>query len=229
MSAPVRPFVLDPEVLAGIRTLGAEHVPEVARLHAAGMGEGLWGRLGEGFLRAVHGALVGHPGFLGFVYVEDGRVRGFIAGAEDPPALLRASLRRVPALFREASRGLLRDPSVLLPLLETAGYFRRSGGGGGVVAESLFCAVEPDLRGRGAAGHLNKVLFDELAGRGHARVKVTTEVANEAANRQLLSWGFVLAAEFRFYGKAMRRYELDLAASPRVRPVRRHGSLPGDR
>ena len=83
-------------------------------------------------------------------------------------------------------------------------------------AESLFCSFEADLRGRRVSGHINKVLFDELAARGHRQVKITTEVDNPGSNRQLRAWGFEEAGRFRFYGKDMVTLVLDLQRSPRV-------------
>ncbi len=93
------------------------------------------------------------------------------------------------------------------------------------MAESLFCSFEPHLRGRRISGHINKVLFDELLARGHQRVKITTEVDNKGANRQLTSWGFEDSARFEFYGKPMVRYELDLVESPRVEARSRHPAV----
>ena len=69
------------------------------------------------------------------------------------------------------------------------------------------------------------MLFDELLARGHSAVKVTTETDNEGANRQLQSWGFEDRGRFRFYGKEMVLYVLDLNASDRVEPVSRHPSV----
>jgi hypothetical protein len=56
-------------------------------------------------------------------------------------------------------------------------------------------------------------------------VGVTTEVDNTGANRQLQSWGFVDSARFHFYGKPMVLYILDLQASDRVEPTRRHPAV----
>jgi hypothetical protein len=56
-----------------------------------------------------------------------------------------------------------------------------------VRAESMFCSFEPHLRGTRVSGAINKVLFDELAARGHRYVKITTEADNEGAVRQLSS------------------------------------------
>ena len=213
----MRPFPVDVDVMQRIRPMEGRDVPAVARMHAIAMGTSLWARLGEGFLEALYGALVRDPAFLGFVYEEEGRVRGFIAGTTDARVLLRrTAIRRGFRLVRPALRGLRHHPDVLRALLTTPLYFRRSDPAAHVRAESFFCSFEPDLRGRRVAGHINKVLFDLLALRGHRAVKVTTEVDNVGANRQLRSWGFEEQGTFGFYGKPMVVYVLDLVASPRV-------------
>ena len=131
--------------------------------------------------------------------------------------------RRWRALALAALPGL--RPGVLLRLLETARYFDRSTPGESIPAESLFCSFLPELRGKRISGHINKVLFDELLARDCSQVKVTTEVSNTGANRQLQSWGFLERGRFRFYGKDMITYVLDLQTSDRVEARSRHPAV----
>jgi len=213
------PFEVDPAVRARIRPMRRDDIGAVCRLHSAAMGRSLWARLGPSFLRTVYEGLLDHHDFLGFVYVDDGRVRGFIAGTANGPRMFREVLgRRAPALARAALSGLLRSPRVAWPLFETALYFRRSdvGGAGAIPAESMFCSFEPELRGRRISGLINKILFDEIAARGERQVKITTEADNDGAIRQLSSWGFERLGCFRFYGKEMITWRLDLLACERV-------------
>lgn len=218
-------FSVDPEVLRRIRPMQFRDAARVAELHEAAMGRSLWARLGRAFLTELYKALVDSPFFLGFVYVEDGEVQGFIAGSVDTATLYRDLLRRrFMFLGPAAALGVLRHPAVALRLLETARYFGKSGADD-VKAESLFCSFVPELRGKRVSGHVNKVLFDELRARGHERVKITTEADNEGAIRQLQSWDFAEVGRFRFYGKDMVTWVLDLARSPRVEPVHRHPAV----
>lgn len=215
----VRPFQVDPDVMGRIRRMALADLGVVAPMHRRTMGTSLWGRLGEPFLEALYVGMLRRPELRAYVYEEDGRVRGFIAGATDASRLMRrTALRSGHALVRPALWGLLNQPRLLRPLLTTPAYFQRSDPAGDVRAESLFCSVDGDLRGRRVAGHLNKVLFDGLAADGVGHVKITTETDNEGANRQLRSWGFEDRGTFRFYGKEMVTYVLDLAASTRVEP-----------
>jgi hypothetical protein len=220
----VSAFTVDPAVMAAIRPMQARDAPDVARLHHASMGRSLWARLGSPFLETLYRSLMDSQRFLAFVYEEGGKVRGFIAGSTDTAAMYREVGRaHTPRLAIQAARGVWRDPGALVLLAQTSRYFEASGED--IPAESLFCSFEPDLRGTRVSGLINKVLFDDLASRGHRYVKITTEVDNPGSNRQLTSWGFVVDRRFTFYGKPMVRYVLDLEASPRVEPVGRHPAV----
>jgi len=219
------PFPVDAEVLGRIRPMQYRDADRVADLHAAAMGRSLWAQLGHAFLAALYRGLVDCPAFIGFVYVEDGEVKGFIAGSLDTRAMMRDLLRRRGQfVLPPAALGVIRRPWLAPKLLQTARYADASGGAD-VPGESLFCSFVPDLRGKRVSGHINKVLFDDLLARGHRAVKITTEVDNEGANRQLLSWGFREAGRFRFYGKDMVTYVLDLPGHPRLEPISRHPTV----
>ncbi len=217
-----KPFPIDPEVMARIRPMLHRDISRVVALHKA-MGTSVWGRLGTDFLVTLYRGMLAHPDFIGFVYEEPPRVRGMIAGSSNARRLFRDLLRdHARHLVLPAAKGLLADPRLLPPLLTTPLYFRLSRPGDDVEAESMFCSFEPDLRGKRVSGHINKVLFDELLARGQRRVKITTESDNEGAVRQLTSWGFEEVGRFRFYGKEMIVYVLDLETCERVEAVSRH-------
>ncbi len=199
----------------------------VAVLHHAAMGSSLWAKLGTRFLRELYRGLIEDERFLGFVYEDDGQIEGFIAGSTDASEMMGAVFKkRLVPLGVSASLGVVRRPSVVLKLLQTAQYFAASDDSElHIPAESLFCSFTPKLRGKRVSGHINKVLFDDLAARGHSHVKITTEIDNEGANRQLTSWGFEERGHFTFYGKDMVLYALDLGASERVTPRLSHPTI----
>lgn len=222
-------FPLDPAVMARIRPMRATDVRAVAALHHADMGHSLWATLGERFLLALYRGLINNGRFLGFVYVDDANTpQGFIAGSTDASTMMGELLRTSgPLLAASALPGVLRHPRTLVRLLQTPLYFSRSDDSDlNVPAESLFCSFAPALRGQRISNHINKVLFDELLARGCPHVKITTEADNLAANRQLQRWGFTERRRFRFYGKDMVTYVLDLSHSPRVEAVSRHPATP---
>ena len=224
MSAPVKPLPRRPDVLERIRPMQMGDAERVAALHQAAMGRSLWARLGTRFLTTLYRSLMESQRFLGFVYLQDGRIDGFIAGSTDVAAMYQEIFhRRWLPLGVAAANGLLRRPSVLPLLLRTGSYFESSGDD--VAAESLFCSFVPALRGTGVSNQINKVLFDDLLARGIQRVKISTEVDNKGANRQLRSWGFQEQRRFTYYHKPMISYVLDLQRCPRVEPVSRHPAI----
>ena len=214
----LRPFEANIEVLKRIRPMCHADVRRVAFLHHQAMGKSLWAQLGQRFLREIYRGMLTTDSFLGFVYEEHGQIEGFIAGSEDTSAMMRqVFFSRGPRLTIAGALGL-RNPKVLKHLLETPFYFRNSDSpnSDSTPAESLFCSFTPKLRGKRVSGHINKVLFDTLLERNHNTVKVTTEVDNHGANRQLQSWGFENKSQFSFYGKDMVLYILDLTACNRL-------------
>ena len=223
-----RPFQIDPEIMDRIRPMLFHDAQRVAELHAAAMGNSLWAELGQNFLMVLYQQLVNDERFLGFVYLEEGRIRGFIAGSMNPDQMMQKVFRRSWFLLGPAALPRVLKPRLLKKLMETTRYAEASNAvslPGPVPAESLFCSFEKDLRGKRISGHINKVLFDDLLARGHRHVKVTTETDNQGANRQLLSWGFENCGEFEFYGKQMCTYVLDLSTCERVDPVSRHPAV----
>jgi hypothetical protein len=227
-TSAIKPFPLDPTVMASIRSMRMVDVDRVAELHQAAMGNSLWAKLGQRFLSQLYRGLINNRRFLGFVYEEDGRVRGFIAGSTDAGAMMNEVFKSSWFLLGPAAFPRALQPGVLRHLLTTARYFAASDSvleDQPVAAESLFCSFEPDLRGKRVSGHINKVLFDDMLARGIEAVKITTEVDNEGANRQLQSWGFVDRGHFTFYGKDMVTYVLDLPSCARVEAVLRHPTV----
>ena len=223
----VKPFPLDADVMSRIRPMQNVDAARVAELHQAAMGNSLWAKLGHRFLTELYRGLIDNPHFLGFVYEEDGVIRGFIAGSTDADTMMGELFRRRALVLGGAALpGVLRRPQVLRQLVYTFRYFQVSDQGQTPVpAESLFCSFDPETRGKRISGHINKVLFDDLLARGHKAVKITTEVDNEGANRQLQSWGFEDVHRFRFYGKDMVRYVLELEGHPRIQAVSRHPAV----
>ena len=75
----------------------------------------------------LYRGLVDSPYFLGFVYEEDGVVKGFIAGSIDAEAMMRTLMRsRALVLGAAAATGVLKRPQVLGRLSQTLRYFKVS-------------------------------------------------------------------------------------------------------
>jgi len=213
------PFQVNPEIMSRIRPMRIEDVPRIAYLHKAAMGTSFWANLGDPFLITLYRSLMPHHDFLGYVYEEDCLIKGFIAGTSNGPRMMRSVFfGNMHRFIVSLLRSILIRPKVLCTLFETFRYFSASKipGEARIPAESLFCSFEPELRGKKISGHINKVLFDKLASQGHQYVKITSETDNEGAVRQLASWGFEQLGTFRFYGKDMIVWRLNLRECERV-------------
>lgn len=213
-----RPFDVNADVMANIRPLQRIDVQRVAELHHAAMGNSLWAQLGKRFLRALYRGLLETPQFIGFVYEDpsSATIEGFIAGSTDTEAMFKSCFKAsAPRLGIAALLGI-RSVDVARRLIQTFRYFDDSALAFATTAESLFCSFTPQLRGKRVSGHINKVLFDTLYAEGFQAVKITTEVDNAGANRQLQSWGFQVVGQFHFYGKEMIGYQLIFEHSDRV-------------
>lgn len=212
------PFPVSPEVLAAIRPMQSGDCRAVGLLHLRAMGNSLWAKLGLSFLATLYAQLLQNPLFIAYVYEEDGEIGGFVAGTSDSSRLFSSTLRHSwPRLLVPVLSGLLRHPSLIIHIVRTYTYFARSDSTEtNTKAESLFCSFKPHLRGKRIAGHINKVLFEHMLRLGITKIKITTETDNAGANRQLRSWGFSALKQFRFYGKSMVTYTLDLPGHPRL-------------
>lgn len=216
----ITPFPVDPAVMAAIRPMAAKDIEQVSIQHHTSMDHSLWGKLGLPFLRALYRELLDDPRFSAYVYEEDGVIKGFIAGSSDIKLMFASVMRKgFKRLLLPCLLGILRNPSVVLHLLATPLYFRRTDLEQEARAESLFCSFQAELRGRRISGHINKVLFDELHRRGCRFVKITTEESNLASRRQLEHWGFKIQRKFHFYGRTRLIWLMDMDSNPRLDPL----------
>lgn len=216
---PIGPLDVDPGELKNIRPMVEKDIIQISKIHQEIMGNTLLGKLGTRFLMEIYSGLLEHESFVGYVYLDSKKVKGFIAGSDDGPKMMKEVFRkRWRRLTWAALKGIAMAPTAIFPLFSTFHYFSKSGVRGleDIKAESMFCAFEKEFRGKRISGLINQVLFNELAHRGRKYVKITTESDNKGAFRQLSSWGFEKMGTFRFYGKEMTAWRLDLENCPRV-------------
>lgn len=193
-----------------IRRTEPRDVAAIAALHAQLVPSSLWAQLGQRFLEALYESLVRDPRFVSFVYETPEGIGAFLAGSTDTAAMLAATARRSAPILALSALPAVR-PRLLRRLLETARYPRLRGSAG--AGESLFCAVRPELRRQGIAAGFHEALERTLRAQGIARLIVTTEASNAAAQEHLGALGFHENGRFQFYGKAMVRYAKDIGST----------------
>ncbi|MCR5662367.1 MAG: hypothetical protein K6G50_09605 [bacterium] len=212
------PFPTNPEIMSRIRPITRQDCHCVAKLHYDEIKSSFWSKLGFYFIENLYGMLINNPYFCGYVYEEEGCVKGFIAGSTDTKKLFSETIKKhFLKLVWITLISILKRPNTLSRVITTPVYFALSKPQfEDIKAESIFCAFKPELRGKRISGYVNKVLFDRFFELGFDYVKVTTEITNPGSNRQLLSWGFDEVSNFKFYNKDMRIYVLKLINHPRI-------------
>lgn len=201
--------------------LGVEHVDAVAQLHCAAL-RGLLSELGAPAARAYYTGCVRADSAVGFVYVENGVVRGYVLGSAHPDRLKREVLRRNPVgTLAGLCVGFMRQPSSLARLLKSV-RGPDEGTYDGQVAELTYLAVVADCR----RGGIGRQLIDAFAGAmreaGVQEYELSVDDDNRAAIGFYERLGFRLTGSYLEFGLLHRRYRLgserlrDLAAAPRV-------------
>jgi ribosomal protein S18 acetylase RimI-like enzyme len=193
-------------VLAPIR---GEDVVEVAKLHCEAL-PGLLSALGPGLAQAVYEGYVASPRRLGFVEVEGGVLQGFVLGSDAPEAWRReARDANRWAILRGLAAGLRRRPRALRDVLSLA----RSGAGAfdPRTPELTYIAVAERARRRGVGARLFDAFADAARARGARAFELSVEVDNPRAAAFYEARGMRVACAYRQFGRAYRRYRLDLA------------------
>jgi ribosomal protein S18 acetylase RimI-like enzyme len=203
-------------VLAPIR---GEDVVEVAKLHCEAL-PGLLSALGPGLAQAVYEGYVASPRRLGFVEVEGGVLQGFVLGSDAPEAWRReARDANRWAILRGLAAGLRRRPRALRDVLSMAVTMGTSppnpGEGAGAfdprTPELTYIAVAERARRRGVGARLFDAFADAARARGARAFELSVEVDNPRAAAFYEARGMRVACAYRQFGRAYRRYRLDLA------------------
>lgn len=173
-----------------IRQLECGEEKAVAELHRTGIPTGLLADLGVGMLSSLYGEIA--HGENGFVYVlidNQQKVKGFIAGATRLDKIMRTFM----------SRNLLRLSFVMLKLVFYKAAIVRIHDNiryssnrqtGAPPAELLSIAIDPSLKGTGAALLLLEKLRGEFARRNVSAFKVMVRADFDRANAFYRKNGF---------------------------------------
>ena len=162
-----------------IRRAEISDVEAIARLHYENIDQGFMSSLGLPFLMLFYSAVVAHA--ICFVAFE-GRVHGFVAGAEDTGDFIRMFKRKyfLRAVLILMVKAL--NPVVLRKIIETLSYSGRLDTDM-PPAELMSIVVSPDMRGSGLGRELVAVLKEEMRERGAVSMKVVVSCTIPAAMR----------------------------------------------
>lgn len=186
--------IADPPI--AVRRAVPKDVADLARLHAAGLPDGFFARLGPAFLAAYLRTFLEGPDGVALVARDGDEVIGFVVGATRARRHSRWMVRRRgPQLTWRGMLAMFARPPVLLTFLRTRlgryvrGLVRRlvprsvggpPGGGSEDLAVLLHVVVDVDARGRGIGGMLVERFVEALRDRGVGEVRLVTD-ADEGA------------------------------------------------
>jgi len=212
------------EETGSITAIVPADVGQVARLHLAVLPDGFLARLGERLLAEIYAGAISAPGTIGLAAREEHGIGGFVLATTDTRALFHHVLRRRGlAMVQVLLRTVVRDPRVLLRILESVRYPEKRGlhdSGECGDAELMAFGVLPEHRSRGYAGRLVLALNDEFARRGVSAYTASVYASNLQATRFYARMGFERLREFQMYDRPWALYRLRLpcaagAADPR--------------
>ncbi len=194
-----------------IRQMETRDMEAVTGLHSEALKIGFLSTLGEDFLSIIYEGITASDLGVIFVYEEDEKVAGFIAGSMDTQKLFREIYRRkLPRLAGNLAFKVVRQPGIIRNLMRSSRYPGMAGGS--VAAELLSIAVYEDFRGRGIGSALVEALIKYFKERDLSMFKVSVDQRLEGADEFYERLGFELKDTIEIYGKKMSIYIYDLNA-----------------
>jgi len=195
-----------------IAPMGLEHVEQVARLHCAAL-TGLLSGLGESAAKAYYTGCVRAGSAVGFVYLKEGAVRGFVLGSIHPDRLKHEAVRSNPAgTLAGVLLGVLRRPAALAWLVKSfkgpAGSFDPS------CPELTYLAVSGVHQKTGIGGSLVDAFTRAMRDAGAAAYDLSVDDGNERAIAFYEGRGFEPIGRYREFSSMHRRYRLRLSSLP---------------
>jgi ribosomal protein S18 acetylase RimI-like enzyme len=171
--------------------LDKHHISSVVAVHLAGFEGFFLSFLGPRFLQLYYEGVVDYPGGVGYVYLEDRCVVGFVCGIVGPSHFYRHLIRTRWWRFAIAALGAaLRRPSIIPRLFRALLYpsqtSRRED-----TATLTSIAVDPAMKGEGIGAKLVAAFLEDMRGRGVTRVDLTTDrYGNDEVNAFYQKQGF---------------------------------------
>lgn len=185
--------------------LGLDHVDQVAKLHCATL-TGLLTKLGETAARAFYIGCVKTGTAVGFVDLQEGKVRGFVMGSVHPDTLKRAIVKKNPVgMLAGLFLGVLRRPVAAVLLLKS--FKGPDEGGYDLQApELIYLAVSSSFRGGGIGEGLVDRFTQAMREVNISAYELSVDDSNERAIVFYERRGFKQVCLYREFGLLRRRY-----------------------
>ncbi len=162
--------------------------------------------LGETFLTTFYRVLADSSWGYGFVAVEGDEVLGVVTATTDTHTMFKEFiLKQGPRLFFPVLRQVLKDPSLIIKILQTLFYPNKLGEQPGE-AEFLFMGVSAKARRQRIGSQLLDTLIEDTRRRGATALLSTVDAANPVSNAMHVKRPFRLIKTFDLYGRKMNLY-----------------------
>ena len=192
-----------------IRKIEPTDIGRITELYYSNIKESFFSMFGKDFLRLVLEAMLTCEFTIGYVLELNRNVEGFIIGTTDTPKLFRNVLYKKWSKLLLNVFVVLRKPAIFKQVLDSFNYSDKTHIED-TEAELLFIAIESGYRNKDFGKMLINRALQEIKNRGIEKVKVSTLNSNEVVNKMLENFGVKLEKEFKFYGKKMKLYTLEL-------------------
>jgi ribosomal protein S18 acetylase RimI-like enzyme len=191
-----------------IMPMTSAHIEQVVSVHQHSFQGFFLSLLGRGFLSLFYSAGVVYAEGVGYVYIEDDRITGFVFGVANSSKFYRYLLQTRWLRFAIAALSATwRDPTIIRRLLRAWRYPSQTAKQP-EAATLMSIAVSPDVQGIGIGTELVLVFLEAMRARGIRYVSLTTDrLDNDRANAFYSKRGFSCSRTFTTpEGRQMNEY-----------------------
>ncbi len=177
--------------------IAPELLPKLAEIH---MGDhGLLSELGYPFVERYF-EIVYKSKQVVAVYAqndETGELIGYNIAAPEPAALTGQLTSDRTWFIKQMIKTAFTRPLAIVQLVASSLTIRTQMQNEADAIESLYLTINPNYRGMGMGGTLQRGLFEAVRAAGYKRIVGSVEISNQASLKMCLSNGFTITKTFR--------------------------------
>lgn len=179
--------------MENIRQMTMEHIDAVVDIHLESFKGFFSSFLGRQFLSLEYSEVVKSPLGVGFVFLEDSSVLGFVCGMTKPGQFFSSFMKKNWLRLGWISlRKIVRRPKIIPKMVRGVFYPSKNPVDPGI-AGLFSIAVLPEKSGKGVGKILVETFLSEMRKRGMKEVYLSTDkVENESVNEFYRKLGFTL-------------------------------------
>lgn len=192
-----------------IRAMELDDLSSVVKVHLESFPGFFLSFLGPAFLSELYSSIVQDPFGIGYVYLVEGEMVGFVAGTAQPDGFYRGMLRKWWRFMFASVPRVVQHPRII-PRLFRALLIPQRTNARNDAALLMSIAVMPQCQGSGVGKQLVKVFLNDAHARGLRTVELTTDQTNnDYANGFYQRLGFeIINSYITPEGRRMNEYEI---------------------